>query len=67
MKTKTKQIISDCVKAIIIAVAGAVIALLADSCSAVRTITNSSEYYSKGDTSVVIQTKTIEKYDASKR
>ena len=37
------------------------------SCNVVRTITNESQYYQKGDTSVVIQTKTIEQYDASKK
>lgn len=37
------------------------------SCNVTRTITTQSEYYQKGDTSVVIQTKTIETYDASKR
>ena len=37
------------------------------SCNVVRTITNESQYYQKGDTSVVIQTKTIESYDASKK
>lgn len=37
------------------------------SCNVTRTITNQSEYYQKGDTSVVIQTKTVETYDASKR
>ena len=37
------------------------------SCNVTRTITNESQYYQRGDTSVVIQTKTIETYDASKR
>ena len=37
------------------------------SCNVTRTITNQSEYYQRGDTSVVIQTKTIETYDASKK
>ena len=37
------------------------------SCNVTRTITNQSEYYQRGDTTVVIQTKTIETYDASKR
>lgn len=37
------------------------------SCNVTRTITNQSEYYQKGDTSVVIQTKTIETYDATKK
>jgi len=37
------------------------------SCNVTRTITNQSEYYQHGDTSVVIQTKTIETYDASRK
>ena len=37
------------------------------SCNVTRTITTQSQYYQHGDTSVVIQTKTIETYDASKK
>ena len=37
------------------------------SCNVVRTITNKSEYYQRGDTSVMIQTKTTESYDATRR
>ncbi len=37
------------------------------SCNVTRTITNESQYYQRGDTSVIIQTKTIETYDASRR
>ena len=36
-------------------------------CNVTRTVTTQSQYWQKGDTSVVIQTKTIESYDASKR
>ena len=36
------------------------------SCNVVRTITNRSEFYQRGDTSVMIQTKTTESYDAKK-
>ena len=45
----------------------AVVALCATSCNVTRTITTRSEAWQKGDTSVVIQTKTIETYDASKK
>ncbi len=41
--------------------------ILLTSCNVTRTITNQSEYYQKGDTSVVIQTRTVETYDASKK
>ena len=43
------------------------IALGLTSCNVTRTITTQSQYYQHGDTSVVIQTKTIETYDASKK
>jgi len=37
------------------------------SCNVTRTITTKSEYWQKGDTSVVIQTKTIESYDGTRK
>lgn len=37
------------------------------SCNVTRTVTSQSEYYQKGDTSVVIQTRTVETYDATKK
>lgn len=37
------------------------------ACNVTRTITNESQYFQRGDTSVVIQTKTIETYDAHKK
>ena len=37
------------------------------SCNVTRIITNESQYLQRGDTSVVIQTKTIETYDASRK
>ena len=45
----------------------AVSALALSSCNVTRTITTQSQYYQRGDTSCVIQTKTIETYDASKK
>ena len=47
--------------AIIIAV------LVLQACNVTRTITNESQYFQRGDTSVMIQTKTIETYDASRK
>lgn len=35
-----------------------------NSCNVTRTMTNESSYLQRGDTSVMIQTKTIERYDA---
>ena len=43
------------------------IALGLSSCNVTRTITTRSEAWQKGGTSVVIQTKTVETYDASKK
>ena len=37
------------------------------SCNLTRTVTTRSEAWQRGDTSVVIQTKTVETYDASKK
>ncbi len=54
-------------KALIIGVIGVLGILGLQSCNVTRTITNQSEYYQRGDTSVVIQTKTIETYDASRK
>ncbi len=54
-------------KILIIGVIGVLEILGLQSCNVTRTITNQSEYYQRGDTSVVIQTKTIETYDASKK
>ena len=54
-------------KFLIIGVIGVLGILGLQSCNVTRTITNQSEYYQRGDTSVVIQTKTIETYDASKK
>ena len=72
--TKTTQIMKPNVKLIRIIVSVLIAALTAlgaaiglNSCNVVRTITNKSEYYQRGDTSVMIQTKTTESYDATKK
>ena len=36
-------------------------------CNVTRTVTTSSSYVQRGDTTVLIQSKTIESYDASKK
>ena len=43
------------------------IALGLSSCNVTRTVTTRSEAWQKGDTSVVIQTKTVESYDGSRK
>ena len=36
-------------------------------CNVTRTVTTSSSYVQRGDTTVLIQSKTIESYDATKK
>ncbi len=43
------------------------IALGLQSCNVTRTMTTRSEAWQRGDTSVVIQTKTVESYDGSRK
>ena len=42
-------------------------AFLLTACNVTRVVTNESHYLQRGDTSVVITTKTVETYDASKK
>lgn len=44
----------------------ATVAILS-SCNVTRTVTTQSQYFTKGDTTCTITTKTIESYDASKK
>ena len=61
-----QQIIKIIISVLIAALTALGTAFGLSSCNVVRTITNQSEYYQKGDTSVVIQTRTVERYDAKK-
>ena len=64
----TKQQILKIIVSVLIAALTALGAAMGlNSCNVVRTITNKSEFYQRGDTSVVIQTKTTESYDASRK
>ena len=63
-KQQIYKIIVTITTAIVTCVA---IALGLSSCNVTRTITTRSEYWQKADTSVVIQTKTIESYNAEKK
>ncbi len=63
----TKQQILKIVISVLIAALTALGAALGlSSCNVTRTITNKSEFYQRGDTSVMIQTRTTESYDAKK-
>ena len=44
-----------------------VVAGVATACNVTRTVTSRSEAWQRGDTSVVIQTKTIESYDGTRK
>ncbi len=66
-KSNINQIIKLVAGILAVACATVVAGLGLQSCNVVRTITNQSEYYQKGDTSVMIQTRTVESYDASKK
>ena len=63
-KQQIYKIIVTVTTAIVTCVA---IALGLQSCNVTRTVTTRSEAWQKGDTSVVIQTKTVETYDASRK
>jgi ABC-type proline/glycine betaine transport system substrate-binding protein len=63
-KEQIYKIVATAVTALLTCLA---IAFGLSSCNVTRTVTTKSEYWQKGDTSMVIQTKTIESYDASKK
>ena len=62
-----QQIIKIIISVLIAALTALGAAFGLTSCNVVRTVTNQSEYYQRGDTSVMIQTRTVESYDASKK
>ena len=62
-----QQIIKIIISVLIAALTALGAAFGLTSCNVTRTVTTKSEYWQKADTSVIIQTKTIETYDASKK
>ena len=62
-----QQIIKIVISVLIAALTALGAAFGLSSCNVTRTMTTKSEYWQKADTSVVIQTKTIESYNAEKR
>ena len=62
-----QQIIKIIISVLIAALTALGAAFGLTSCNVTRTVTTKSEYWQKADTSVIIQTKTIETYDATKK
>ena len=62
MKKYVKQIILTLLTALAIG-----LSVMLMGCNVTRTITTTSSSVKRGDTTVIIQSKTIESYDASKR
>ena len=62
-----KEIIKIVISVLIAALTALTAGLGLSSCNVTRTVTTRSEAWQRGDTSVVIQTKTVETYDASKK
>ena len=62
-----KEILKLVISVLIAALTALAAGLGLSSCNVTRTVTTRSEAWQKGDTSVVIQTKTVETYDAEKR
>ena len=67
----TKVLFEVIIKIIISVLIAALTALGAafglSACNVTRTVTTKSEYWQRGDTSAVIQTRTVESYDASRK
>ena len=62
MKKYVKQILLTLLTTLAIG-----LSVLLTSCNVTRTVTTTSSSVKRGDTTVIIQSKTIESYDASKR
>ncbi len=62
MKKYVKQILLTLLMALAIG-----LSVLLTACNVTRTVTTTSSSVKRGDTTVIIQSKTIESYDASKR
>lgn len=66
MSEKTKEILRVVLSIIIAACTAALTALGLTSCNVTRVVSTASSYWTKGDTTCTIVTKTTESYDAKK-
>lgn len=67
LSDKQRQKVKDAVKSIITALSIIIATIFGfSSCQVTRTITTESSSYQRGDTAVIIQSKTIETYNAVK-
>ena len=62
-----KEILKIVISVLIAALTALAAGLGLSSCNVTRTVTTRSEAWQKGDTSVVIQTRTVESYDGSRK
>lgn len=62
-----QQIIKIIISVLIAALTALGAAFGLSSCNVTRTVTTKSEYWQRGDTSAVIQTRTVESYDGSRK
>ena len=62
-----KEILKLVISVLIAALTALAAGLGLSSCNVTRTVTTRSEAWQTGDTSVVIQTKTVESYDGSRK
>ncbi len=62
-----KEILKLVISVLIAALTALAAGLGLSSCNVTRTVTTRSEAWQRGDTSVVIQTKTVESYDCSRK
>lgn len=67
MSDKAKMIWKIVISVLLAALSALAAGLGLTSCNVTRTITNESAYVQRGDTNVIIRTKTIETYDATKK
>ena len=62
-----KEILKVVISVLIAALTALAAGLGLTSCNVTRTVTTRSETWQRGDTSIIIQTKTVESYDASRK